>query len=286
MTSVEVKEKWRILASAWRDTGPPAAPSPLDVSNYILHLPSAGAFVLVLGCTPALRNRLCLESYTVMSIDITREMIDVTAPLVVRAGGGSMIQGDWLQMPLCDNSFDAVIGDKVLGNMMPDDWPIFFAEVKRVLRPDGVFLTRASPHGIHLLEPPQQRSFSDLVVKWATFQKSGMKLDDACSGLWEDCMDISTDHINPHIGTQQLCRVIPITEAECVNEAGIDSVAISLVQTFIHKYWSSRNARWSAYTIESILQSAGIYFEYVNTYSASDYPEGNRQPVFHFIRRI
>lgn len=282
---LEAQQKWTILASAWKDTGPPAAPSSQDVSNYVLHIPSGCTSVLVLGCTPALRNYLRSKSYIVVSIDITHEMIDVTKPLITGAGVEFMVQGDWLVLPLRDNSVDAVVGDKVLGNVMPDDWPKLFAEVKRVLHSDGAFLTRASPHGEHLLKPPPRRKFGELVSKWTSFLKKGMRLDDACSGLWEDCMDMSTDPITSSSGTQQLRRVVPTTKAACIVEAGADQDAILLVQNFIQKYWPSRDARWSAYTVESILTAASVNFDYVDAYTASDYPEGNRQPVFHFIRR-
>jgi SAM-dependent methyltransferase len=212
-------------------------------------------------------------------------MIDLTTPLVTQVGNDMLVQGNWLQLPLCDNSIDAVVGDKVLGNVMPSEWPELFADVKRVLRPGGTFITRASPHGEYLLEPPPRRAFRDLVSKWASFQREGMKLDDACSGLWEDCMDMSTEHVTPYIGTQQLIRVIPPTEIDCITEAGSDPGNILLVERFVQKYWPSRDARWSAYTLESIKTAARDYFDYVGKYAASDYPEGNRQPVFHFIRR-
>lgn len=281
----EAQEKWTILAEAWRDSGPPAAPSLQDVSNYVGHAPKGGTSVLILGCTPALRNRFLAKSYSVISVDITRKMIDLTTPLVTEAGVDILVQGNWLQIPVCNSSVDIVVGDKVLGNVMPGEWSQMFAEVKRVLRPDGTFLTRASPHGEHLLEPPPRRAFGELVSKWTSYLEMGMKLDAACSGLWEDCMDMSTEHDTPSIGTQQLLRVIPTTKEECLYTAGEDSDSASLVQRFIDNYWPSRDARWSAYTVDGILSASSHHFEYVNAYTASDYPEGNRQPVFHFVRR-
>lgn len=282
--SLEARQKWAILARGWKDTGAPAAPSPQDISNYVEPLPRGGGRVLVLGCTPSLRNRLLSESFTPVSVDITREMLEMTTPLVTPAGAELLIQGDWLQLPLSDNSIEAAIGDKVLGNVMPSDWPALFSEVNRVLCSGGAFLTRASPHGEQLLEPPPRRAFGELVNKWVSLQKNGMRLENACSGLWEDCMDMSTERVTPYMGTQQLHRVIPATEKECVREAGADPEAVALVKRFVRNYWSSRHARWSAYTVEAILDAARVHFDFVGTYAASDYPEGDRQPVFHFVR--
>ncbi|MCL5428322.1 MAG: class I SAM-dependent methyltransferase [Chloroflexi bacterium] len=283
--SFEARQKWSILASAWKDTGPPAAPSLQDVSNYIGHISKRKATVLLLGCTSSLRNRLLGDSCKVVSVDITRRMLEATKPLVTESDADIVVQGDWLHLPLNNNEVDAVVGDKILGNVMPEEWAELFAEVKRVSRPTAPFLTRASPHGEDLLQPPAIRPFSELVKRWAIFYKEGMDIDSACSGLWEDCMDMSTVSITPFVGTQQLKRVIPITKIECLSSAGKEQHAISLVRLFIRKFWHSREARWSAYTVKGILTAASIHFDYVGQYTATDYPEGDRQPVFHFVSR-
>ena len=252
--------------------------------NYSSHLPQSVVSVLVLGCTPVLRNYLKSKGYKVIAVDITREMINITRPLVADDGEELMIQGDWLYLPLPNNSVDAVVGDKVLGNVMPEGWPQLFAEIGRVLRMNGVFLTRATPHGKFFLQPPPHRSFVDLLTKWTVLYKAGMKLDNASSGLWEDLMDISTEKVTLSLGTQQLSRAIPDTQEECINAAGNDWYAYILVSDFIQKYWVSRYARWSAYALYSIQTVASHHFHFKDSYEASDYHEGDRQPIFHFVR--
>lgn len=135
MISKESQLKWRILARTWKHTGPPAAPSSDDVKNYVSNIPKVSTRVLVLGCTPALRNALLAERYNVVSVDITREMIHMTTKLVSKKGSDFPVQGDWLQLPLCDKSVDAAIGDKVLGNVDPGNWEYLFSEIKRILHP-------------------------------------------------------------------------------------------------------------------------------------------------------
>lgn len=285
MISKGSQQKWKILARAWKDTGPPAAPSPNDIINYICSIPKVSTRVLVLGCTPALRNALVAEHHNVISVDITKEMIEMTTKLVSKKGNDFPVQGDWLQLPLRDKSIDAVIGDKVLGNVDPNNWECFFSEIKRVLHPKGVLLTRASPHGKQQLELPKYQTFSEMIWKWLTFHKAGMDLNNACAGLWEDCMDMSTKLVTPYIGTQQLSRILPDTKAACIREANEDPDATPFTRYFIQKYWTSRNLQWSAYTVEGILSAASSYFDCLGTYAASDYPEGARQPIFHFVAK-
>jgi SAM-dependent methyltransferase len=99
---------------------------------------------LVLGATPELRDALVDFGYSVFSIDINVDMFLAMDELLKSKDVNEVIvRSNWLNNPLAENYFDVVLGDAVLPNVPWSDRQALLAEVRRLLKPDGIFLTRS-----------------------------------------------------------------------------------------------------------------------------------------------
>ena len=99
---------------------------------------------LVLGATPELRDALTEFGYRLYSIDINFEMFLAMDELLKNKNPDEvLIKADWLDNPLADDYFDVVVGDAVLPNIPWNERLHLLEEVRRILKPDGIFLTRA-----------------------------------------------------------------------------------------------------------------------------------------------
>jgi ubiquinone/menaquinone biosynthesis C-methylase UbiE len=271
--------KWSFLAANWNQAAPPASPSPEDLEHYFEYI-LPGNIVLVLGVTPSLREAAVSKGAFHISVDCTPDMIVKANEFVSTNNRSTVVQGDWRQLPISDNSVDRVIGDKVLGNLMPQDWPNVFSEVARVLRPKGRFITRATPHGKERLLINSGRSFKESILYWTKKHEEGLHINSASAGLWEDLMDASTNYETNQLGTQQLARVIPSTKDECMIIASRVLSDQSVFKAMIDRFWASRYSLWSSYCEDAIPQAAAPYFRFVELKNADDYEAGKRQPCF------
>ncbi|MBU1214010.1 MAG: class I SAM-dependent methyltransferase [Gammaproteobacteria bacterium] len=138
---------WQTFASRWNRLGPPMRPGPEDVANFQRALDDTPGACLLLGVTPELINL----SANLIALDNSADMIHALWPRHL----GS-IQGDWLDMPFDDASFDNVIGD---GCPVLLEFPLqlerFFAEVSRVLKPGGRLALRVFVCPEHAEGPEQ-----------------------------------------------------------------------------------------------------------------------------------
>ncbi len=146
------KNKWDTLASTWVDTGPPASPSNEDVENYKQFLLESliglntGKFLL-LGCTPKLRTMLssfdAFKRFEVICIDFSLEMYKETTKTIKSPNPNERFEfADWLKLNIGKEEFAAILGDKVIDNIMPDHWMTFFERLHYHLHPGGYFITR------------------------------------------------------------------------------------------------------------------------------------------------
>lgn len=279
------RQKWEALSNGWSDSGPPSAPSQGDLACYLWPLQRGVSRFLILGCTPRLRSSIAEAGAGSTSVDVTPEMLEVSARQFPAHSTSHLVLGDWLHLPLPDSSLDAVVGDKVFGNIAPDDWDRFAAEIWRVLRPRGESLTRATPHGSAVLEIPDRGGFEDILARWTSRYEAGMSLDAACSGLWEECMDASTLLESPQAGTQSLARSLPGPIASLAAKHGATSAERELVQMFVERFSPTTSAVWSAYSHDGLIAAFSSGFEFAGRYVADDYPDAHEHPIFQFLRR-
>lgn len=141
---------WQQIAYQWKTYFTiPSRISPQEVDRYREWLkkinkdkkPLKG---LVLGVTPELRDALTEFDYQVYSIDINQDMFLAMDELLKNKDKNEiLIKANWLDNPLKDSYFDVIVGDAVLPNIPWNDRDHLLSETKRLLRPDGIFLTRA-----------------------------------------------------------------------------------------------------------------------------------------------
>lgn len=278
---IDAERKWRILAKNWMVAPPPASPSEEDVENFFYDCQSHSTRVLVLGVTPALRVAANDRALVHLALDCTAEMIQASNALLAEEFMPLALLGDWLDMPFVDGSFDLVVGDKILGNLIPELWPKFFEEIERVLIKGGEFRTRATPNGRGRIERWASADFSSAVKEWAN-RINEVGLDRAVASLWEDRMNASIQSADERFGTQSLSRALPVGNKSALQAMSVSKEERLLVRKFLDTYWETRNLVWSAYCDEVITESETDALKFVGRRFASDYEAGSTQPCYIF----
>lgn len=287
MTAMTPRAKWDLLASRWMHVQPPAAPSEQDADHYVRLCGEGGSrTALLLGCTPLLRLRLRQEAETLICVDISPGMVQQSVFELPMGVNERFVVSDWLRLPIPMSSVDCIAGDKVFDNVDPTLWHDWLQELARVLKPGGSFVTRLAPRGNQRLVTPGRVSFVDLVHKWTDGIANGEStLEHACSGLWEDCLAVSTVPVSKQVGTQRIGDVLPSTRGGCLAADPANEYSRALVDLFVARYWPSRCATWTAYSFEGALGAATDSFSVSETLVSFDYPESQRQPIVGFERR-
>lgn len=138
---------WENQTDLWGTLASPVRPSKGDVAVYerfLSRLPTKGR-VLLLGSTPELRDLLAgLRDVKVHLADFSYRM-----PLAMLSYTANVdpareiwIKANWLELPLPEGSFDAILGDLVLQQFPPELERSFLGTMARLLAPHGRFLGR------------------------------------------------------------------------------------------------------------------------------------------------
>lgn len=112
-----------------------------------------GSSVLDLGCGAGVLALLKRKDVTLTGLDISSDC----AALARRNGYDEAHTGDLTSLPFADNSFDYVVSLDVMGHVEFEQKDEVLAEIKRVLRTDGVTL-----HGVECLNREQQKDYSQM----------------------------------------------------------------------------------------------------------------------------
>jgi SAM-dependent methyltransferase len=102
-----------------------------------------GSTVLDLGCGEGLLALLKRKGVTLFGVDISNELLT----LAQRNGYDQVYAADLTALPFREHFFDYVISLDVLGHVSFDDKTRVLAEIKRVLKPEGITM-----HGIECLD--------------------------------------------------------------------------------------------------------------------------------------
>ena len=112
-----------------------------------------GSSVLDLGCGAGVLALLKRKNVTLAGIDISKDC----AAVARRNGYDEACAGDLVRLPFADQSFDYVVSLDVMGHVEFAQKDAVLAEIKRVLRSDGVTL-----HGVECMNREQQKDYSQM----------------------------------------------------------------------------------------------------------------------------
>lgn len=113
----------------------------------------AGSSVLDLGCGAGMLALLKRKGVTLTGVDLSSE-----CSLAARRNGYDVtVTSELTRLPFPEHSFDYVVSLDVLGHVGFEEKDAVLAEIKRVLRPDGVTM-----HGIECVDLAAQRNYDEM----------------------------------------------------------------------------------------------------------------------------
>jgi SAM-dependent methyltransferase len=204
--------RWEKLARHWRLLGPPFRALEEDARrihaawlNGQPQLPARRLDVLLLGVTPELAEHRWSADYSLTALDRSEPMLRSIWP-----GDGPhrrAVQGEWLQAPFPDASFDLVISDGgvvVMGSL--EKAAALAHECHRLLRPGGRVAVR---HFAREESQPDAEALPDAVARGEIrdFHALKMRLLLALPPAQE------TAGVNLPLAREAFCRLFPNRDA-------------------------------------------------------------------------
>lgn len=190
---------WKQIAYDWKTYfTPPSRISPDEIEKYRewldkLNKDRIPLRALVLGVTPELRDMLFDFGYHVYSIDINLDMFLAMDELLKNKNPDEvLVRANWLNNPLANKYFDVIIGDAILPNIPWGERSLLLSEIKRMLKPRGVFLTRA-------FCVPDEKPFSSVDEILEHFSKKEPNMQSALEMVLE--LQILTYDPSDHLGS-------------------------------------------------------------------------------------
>jgi len=276
--------KWDNLAATWVDTGPPASPSTQDIANYRMLLEQALGHrrtgnLVILGSTPKLRDLLASEpflGFNVLCVDFSAKMYTQMSAAVGHPNPRETFHlEDWCTFRAAGAEYDAILGDKCIDNVMPEDWDAFFSNVHYHLRPGGAFIVHLALADSRFQGVPLR----DALAKWSDRLHSKQdSLRNAAAGFWEDLLTASAFK-NGYHNTVTTSRFADEVEEALSHEAELDTHAQQLLHEFFRVFWPSRDDLWSSYQYAEIIERMSPYFFHERTLYSADYDVAPVQPL-------
>ena len=142
-------EPWAAFAARWAQLASPLRPCPEDlqrlkeawVTSLLAGIPGRCIEVLILGVTPECALFPWAEQTSLQAIDSSEEMIRLVWP--GDEPGRQAVLGNWQQMPFADASFDLIVCDAGLPQLVETaSLSAVGAELRRLLRKDGRVVMR------------------------------------------------------------------------------------------------------------------------------------------------
>lgn len=154
------------IAHLYDDTRPLPPEVSAKICNCILELVKATAETKFLEPgigTGRIGLPIIKQGYTYTGIDISEAMMNqLRGKFLEIPENLTLIQGDAANLPFADNSFDAIITTHILHCL--EDPLVGLSEIKRVLKPDGVYLSCEHLHCAYQEEFYQ--AFNNIITKY------------------------------------------------------------------------------------------------------------------------
>ncbi len=146
-------------------------------------LPS-GSLILDVGCGRGLfAKQLAEAGYSVIGIDFEGDIIKKINEDVKNwglSGKLKFVEGNALDIPFTDSSFDGVCDFGLMENLYKEDWETYANEINRVLKPGGFYLnislSRETEHFFEFYPKGSENGeFEKYGVHYHFFKKDEMK---------------------------------------------------------------------------------------------------------------
>ena len=272
---------WKQIADMWSTYfTPPSRISPDEVKQYAnwlrqLKHSNKPMKALVLGATPEIRDALNDLGYETTIIDINMEMILAMNSLMKTKNPNEIIvRANWLDNPLQSGYFDVVLGDAVLPNIPWSKREALLSEVRRLLAPDGVFITRA----FCMPNPKPFASLKELLIHFASkppTNQSALEFIVEVQSLYYDPKD--------HLGTfSKPKEVVESLIGKSGYNLGFESESLSKIMDIVLNFWSKKfidKVFVYAYRDEEETEYRK-FFEITETYEARDNGYSRITPMY------
>ncbi len=268
---------WKAIADMWNTYfTQPSRVSKDEASKYGIWLSKysdASKNVLLLGVTPEIRESLAGLNCNVTCIDINKEMISaMDSILKVKNPDERILNENWLDNSLSDNSFDIVVGDAVLPNVAWVDREKLLMQIKRVLKPDGLFITRA-------FYVPRKKPFRNMDEILAKFSARKPDYQSALEFVLE--LQILAYDPKDHLGTFSKPREM-LAKIRGVGGFGFESESLNQILEMVWSFWCVKFVN-KAYTYayrDEEEEAYQKYFDTVETYVAGDNSYSDITPMY------
>lgn len=229
---------WKQIADMWSTYfTPPSRISSEEAEKYREWLKqfkeNKPLKALVLGATPEIRDALNELEYQTTIMDINMEMIlAMNSLLKTKNPNEIIVRANWLDNPLQSGYFDVIIGDAILPNIPWNKREVLLSEIKRLLAPGGVFITRA-------FCMPKEKPFANLEELLKRFSKKPPTNQSAL----EFIVDVQSLYYNPkdHLGTfSKPKEVVAGLIGKNGYDFGFESESLSKIMDIVWNFWSRK----------------------------------------------
>ncbi len=138
------------LARLWTRNIPPNRPSPSEIVIYTRYLrhrqalfPNRKIKLLILGSSSDFRDWAYQEDMDVTIIDYSKEYhMAIKREMKHKYPREKLVIKLWQNMNF-ENEFDLIVGDLVIGNLLPEEIPPFLEKINKALLEGGFFMTKS-----------------------------------------------------------------------------------------------------------------------------------------------
>lgn len=275
---------WQQVAYAWKNYFTvPSRISPQEIKKYTEWLreinkgkkPFKG---LVLGSTPELRDALSDSGYLLHSIDINSDMFLAMDELLKNKNPNEvLIKANWLNNPLADNYFDVIVGDAILPNIPWNERSHLLLEVKRLLKPNGIFLTRA-------FCVPDKKPFSSIEEILEHFLKKEQSITQSALEMVLEFQILTYDP-KDHLGSFAKAKGI-LEEYYNRNGNKFENKKLQEIHDIVWDFWCNKFVnKVFVYTYRNEEENEyKKYFRIINVFEAADHDYSKITPMY-FLQR-
>lgn len=268
---------WKQIANMWNTYfTPPSRVSKDEAEKYkewLKEIKREGMKALVLGVTPEIREALAELGYETTCIDINKEMIlAMDSVLRVKNPNEVVINEDWLENSLQSNTFDVVIGDCVLSNVRWEERDKLLLEVKRLLSPKGIFMTR-------FFSVPREKPFKTIDELLGHFSKKEPNYRSALELVFE--LQIFCYNPEDHKGTFSEPKKV-LEKLRIENKFNFESESLNKILDIVWDFWCRKYVNKIYYYPYRDEEEERLkkFFKILKIYEAKDHDYSKITPMY------